>query len=116
MRVELQTDGGVAFFPGLSKPVVVNSADLPKEQAGQLQQLIDQAHFFELPAASRALPKGAADMRRYTITVEDGRRHSTVRVDDPVEDANLRALIDFLQAQRSSPDRASGSSTPSNPT
>jgi hypothetical protein len=100
MRVELQTDGGIAYFPGLSKPVVVNSADLPKAQASQLQQLIDDAHFFELPAAPRARPKGAADMRSYTITVEDGRRRSTVRLVDPVEDTNLQALIEFLEAQR----------------
>ena len=100
MRVELQTEGGVAFFPGLNKPVVVDSDDLPKKQAAQFQQLIDSTRFFELPAASRSLPKGAADMRRYTITVEDGRRRRTVRLTDPIEDANLQALIDFLQKQR----------------
>src|SRR5215204_1699213 len=72
MRVELQTDGGIAYFPGLSKPVVVDSSDLPKEQSAQLKQLIASTRFFELPAASRSLPKGAADLRRYTITVEDG--------------------------------------------
>ena len=61
MRVELQTEGGVAFFPGLNKPVVVDSDDLPKKQAAQFQQLIDSTHFFDLPAASRSLPKGAAE-------------------------------------------------------
>jgi hypothetical protein len=102
MRVELQTDGGIAFFPGLNKPVVLNSSDLPKEQAAQLQQLLDSTHFFDLPAASRSLPKGAADMRRYTITVEDGQRRRTVRLNDPVDDTHLRALIDFVQGQRGS--------------
>jgi hypothetical protein len=100
MRVELQTEGGMAYFPGLAKPVVVDSSDLPKAQAAQLQQLLDSAHFFELPAASRAIPKGAADMRRYTITVADGRRRRTVRLTDPVEDPQLQALIEFLQSQR----------------
>ena len=99
MRVELQTEGGIAFFPGLNKPVVLNSSDLSKEQSTQLQQLLDSTRFFELPAASRSLPKGAADMRRYTITVEDGRRRRTVRLTDPIEDTNLQSLIDFLQAQ-----------------
>jgi len=100
MRVELQTEGGIAFFPGLSRPVVVDSGDLPKEQASQLQRLIDSTRFFELPAAARSLPKGAADTRRYTITVQDGRRRRTVRLNDPVEDTQLQALIDFLQDQR----------------
>ena len=115
MRVELQTEGGIAFFPGLNKPVVLNTSDLPKEQAAQLQQLIASTHFFDLPAASRSLPKGAADMRRYTITVEDGRRRRTVHLNDPIEDARLQALIDFLQGQRGSQGRASNSSTSSGP-
>lgn len=102
MRVELQIEGGMAYFPGLNKPVVVDSGDLSKAQAAKLQQLIDSAHFFELPAASRSLPKGAADMRRYTIKVEDGRRRRTVRLNEPVENARLQELIDFLQDQRSS--------------
>ena len=100
MRVELQTEGGVAYFPGLAKPVLVDSDNLPKAQAAQLQQLLTTTRFFELPAASRAIPKGAADMRHYTITVEDGRRHRTVRLNDPVEDPQVQALIDFVQGRR----------------
>ena len=116
MRVELQVDGGVAYFPGLSRPVVVNSDDLPKEQAGQLQQLLDDARFFEQPAASRSVPKGAADMRRYTITAQDGRRNQTVRLVEPIEDSHLQALVDFLQRQRISQARdKSDSSAPNRP-
>ncbi|MEO7911749.1 MAG: protealysin inhibitor emfourin [Roseiflexaceae bacterium] len=100
MRVELQTEGGLAFFPGLNKPIVLNSTDLPKAQVAHLQRLLDSTRFFELPAASRSIPKGAADLRRYTITVEDGRRRRTVRLTDPVEDTNLQALLEFLQKQR----------------
>ena len=103
MRVELQTEGGIAFFPGLNKPIVLNSNDLSKAQSDQLQQLLDSTHFFELPAASRSVPKGAADMRRYTITVEDGRRRRTVRLVDPIEDTHLQALIEFLQERRGAP-------------
>jgi hypothetical protein len=115
MRVELQTDGGIAFFPGLNKPVVLSSSDLPKEQADQLQQLIASTRFFDLPAASRALPKGAADMRSYTITVEDGGRRRTVRLSEPVEDSSLQELIAFLQSQPSTQGRAAGTSTASEP-
>ena len=100
MRVELRTEGGIAFFPGLNKPIVLNSNDLSKAQAAKLQQLLDSTRFFELPAASRSVPKGAADMRRYTITVEDGRRRRTVRLVDPIEDTQLQALIEFLQERR----------------
>ena len=110
MRVELQTDGGVAYFPGLNKPVVVDSADLPKEQADKFEQLLEQAHLFEQPVASRSLPKGAVDIRQYTLTVQDGRRSRTVRLADPIEDPNLQALIAFLQDQRIAQARGSDSS------
>jgi hypothetical protein len=107
MRVELLTEGGVAFFPGLSKPIVVDSADLPQAEARRLEQLVADARFFELPAASRALPKGGGDMRSHTITVKDGRRNHTVRLIEPIEDHNLQALVEFLQGQRVAQRRAS---------
>ena len=100
MRIQFQTQGGIAFFPGLSKPVVVDSADMTKEQAARLHQLITAAGFFDLPAASRTLPKGAADYRQYTISVQDGKRRRTVRLTDPIEDPQMQALIDFLEQQR----------------
>ena len=110
MRVELQTEGGIAYFPGLNKPVVIDSADLPQAQASQLAQMLDDVHFFELPAASRSVPKNAADMRLYLLTVEDGKRRHTVRFVDPIEDANVQSLLDFLQDQRIAQRRASKSS------
>ena len=113
MRVELQIEGGIAFFPGLNKPVVLNSTDLPKAQADKLHQLIASMRFFDLPAASRALPKGAADMRAYTITVEDGRRRRTVRLNDPVEDSRLQELISFLQNQPGTSSQDVDTSAPS---
>ncbi|HJZ49483.1 MAG TPA: protealysin inhibitor emfourin [Roseiflexaceae bacterium] len=115
MRVELQTDGGVAYFPGLNKPVVVDSADLPKEQADKFDQLLEQARLFEQPAAPRSVPKGAVDMRRYTLTVQGGGRSRTVRLADPIEDPNLQALVDFLQDQRIAQARGSASSPPAKP-
>src|SRR3954468_1018612 len=100
MRVEFQSEGGIAYFPGLNKPVVIDSATLPTKQATKLQQLLDSANFFELPEAAKKPPKGAADYRTYTISVEDGKRHRTIRLHDPIEDTNLQALIAFLQEQR----------------
>jgi hypothetical protein len=100
MRVQLQTEGGIAFFPGLSKPVVVDSAELPKEQGARFEQLVDSARLFDLPARSRTPSKAAADYRQYTITIQDGKRRRTVRLTDPIDDPNIQALIDFLQEQR----------------
>lgn len=111
MRVELLTEGGVAFFPGLSKPIVVDSATLPEAEARRLEQLVGDARFFDLPAASRSLPKGGGDMRSHTITVKDGRRNHTVRLIEPVDDPHLQALIEFLQGQRVAQRRAPADQT-----
>ena len=97
MRVQFKTEGGIAYFPGLSKPVTIESADLPPAEAATLRRLVEAAHFFDLPAAPRTLPKGAADYHQYTITIEDRQRHHTARLADPIESPELQALVEFLR-------------------
>lgn len=96
MRIHFKTDGGIAAFPGLSRPVSINSDDLSPAEADQLKRRIDEARFFEQPAIAEAAARGAADYRQYTITVEDKGRSHTVRFVDPVKDPGLQALVDFL--------------------
>jgi len=102
MRIEFKTEGGLAFFPGLLRPAVIDSHDLSAAEAAELERLLDSARFFELPEDSRALHRGAADYRQYTIIVENGDRRHTVRLADPVENRQLQALLDLLgrHAQR----------------
>ena len=103
MRVEFTTEGGIAFFPGLSRPAVIDSADLAPADAAELKRLVDDAAFFERPAPARTMPKGAADYQQYTISVDDqGRRHA-IRLADPVEDPRLQALLDFLRRHSARP-------------
>jgi hypothetical protein len=99
MRVEFTTEGGIAHFPGLSRPVVIDSATLPAEEDAELKRLVEAARFFEQPTAVGAPPPGAADYRQYTITVEDNGRRHTVQLADPVEDPPLQQLLHFLQAK-----------------
>jgi hypothetical protein len=97
MRIEFTTEGGIAYFPGLSRPVVIDTANLPQADAAELKRLLDAADFFEQPALPRTLPKGAADYQQYTISVEDGRRRHAIRLIDPIEDRRLAALVGFLR-------------------
>ena len=99
MNVEYKVEGGLAFFPGLSKPVLIDSDNLPAKDANELRQLIDNAHFFDIPPVA-TVPKGAADYRRYTITVEDGLRRHTIQLTDPISDPHLQALLDYLNQVR----------------
>jgi hypothetical protein len=97
MQVQLQMEGGFAFFPGLSKPITINSETLSTQQSEKLKQLLETAHFFDLPPVIGTPGPGAADYRRYTITVDDGSRHHTVQMTDPIKDPNLQALLNCLK-------------------
>jgi hypothetical protein len=100
MRIELNIDGGLAYFPGLSKPVTIDSNALAPQEADKLKQLVDLAKFFDLPPVMNAPAPGAADYHRYTITVDDDGKHHTVQLFDPIEDPNLQALLTFLKTHR----------------
>ena len=98
MRIRFQSDGGFGHFPGLSEPVSIDTARLSPDEAARIEGLVGGADFFARPEAAGAPAQGAADLRRYTITVDDDTgRSRTLQVTDPVEDAALNALIDSLR-------------------
>jgi hypothetical protein len=99
MRVQFQTEGGIAYIPGLQKPITIDVDALPEADASRLRQLVSAVSFFDLPTRIGSPPRGAADMRQYTITIEDGGRRHTMRVAEPVSDPSLQELIDTLRTQ-----------------
>jgi len=99
MRVEFKMEGGLAYFPGLSQPIVLDSKELPEDEAQELRGLVEATRFFERPTSVSPPPRGAADYRQYAITVEDGGRRHTVTLIDPVTDHHLQELLRFLQAK-----------------
>ena len=102
LRIELKVEGGLAYFPGLSKPTVIDSDQLPQQEADELKRLVTATSFFSLPNAIGTPAPGAADYRRYTITVQDGGKQHTVHLTDLVEDPELQKLLSYLKARRSS--------------
>lgn len=100
MRVTLTTEGGLAYFPALAKPVTVDSAALPPDQADELQRLIAAADFFNRPSEAAPPPPGAADYRTYTLTVDDGARAHTIRTTDIASDPTLNSLLVFIKGLR----------------
>jgi hypothetical protein len=99
VRIRLETDGGFAVFPGLNTPVEVDTSQLPPPDAAEFERLVEAAHFFDQPAVTPA-PRGAADYRQYTLTVEHDGRSQTVQVAEPVADPALRQLVARLAARR----------------
>jgi hypothetical protein len=100
MRVEFATSGGIAYFPGLARPVVIEANQLPEDEARKLNDLVAASRFFDQPerTASKMAP-GAADYRQHTITIDQGGRSHTLVVNEPIEDPDLKQLVGFLESQ-----------------
>jgi len=99
MRVQFTVGGGIAYLPGLAKPVVIDSDQLTKADVTELKRLVDAANFFALPSKISPPRPGAADYVQYTVTIEQGEQRHTVEWTDLAEEPNLRQLRIFLQAK-----------------
>ena len=103
MRIEFRTEGGLAYFPGLSQPQVLDTATLPGAERAALETLVDAAHFFSRPARVGPTDAGAADHRTYTIRVEREGSSHTVEAIEPIADPTLQALVDALRTRLRAP-------------
>ncbi len=101
MRIQFKMEGGIAYFPGLSKPITIDSDTLLKQESDELKRLVNATHFFALPAVMGSPSPGAADYRQYTITIQDEGKQHTVHLTDLIENPNLQALLTYLRARRS---------------
>jgi hypothetical protein len=100
VQIQFKMEGGLAYFPGLSKPITIDSDELPKQESDELKRLVNATHFFDLPTVIGSPAGGAADYRQYTITIKDNGKQHTVRLTDPIEDPNLQALLTYLKTRR----------------
>ena len=99
MRVQFTTEGGIAYFPGMSKPVIIDSEKLSEEDAIELRHLVEAAHFFDLPTRGSPPPKGSADFYSYVITVSEKGRQHTIRINEFEKNPELQNLLNFLKAK-----------------
>ncbi len=97
MRIQFKTEGGIAYFPGLSQPLTLDSAQLSQSDAAELKRLVDQTQFFDLPKQVGTPPRGAADYYTYTVTIEEDGRSHTVRMTDFVQEPKLKELLNLLK-------------------
>ncbi len=88
---------GVAYFPGLAQPVTIDTRELSEPEAEELQRLVDEARFFDLPSATRTPYRTLPDMWLYCLTVEEGDRCHTIRLTDPAGDPILQTLLDVVR-------------------
>lgn len=83
----------------------VDTQDLPSKEADEIKNLVEKAHFFELPSKlsqpSSKTTKGAADYFVYKITIQNNnnnqsKKEHSVECNDLSMQPTLRPLIDFL--------------------
>jgi hypothetical protein len=96
VEIVFKTEGGLVFMPGLSRPTTIDTTQLPHDQAAELERLVADADFFDLPTSPKTYPK-AADVQSYTIRIIDGSRQHEVKLVDPVSDPQLVSLLDCLK-------------------
>ncbi len=107
MKVYFKPEGGFGFFPGLNKPLELNSEDLPEAEASHLKKLITEAQVFDLPSQPAATTRGA-DLKKYTIRVEDQDRQHWIQLADTEPNPRLHNLLTYLTQKQKESRSASG--------
>lgn len=97
MRIAFCTDGGIAAFPGLRRPVAFDVDALPPPEQARFAALVTQARFFSRAAEVQAAPM--PDARTYSIEINDGSQHRTLHLREPVGDPALNALVQAIRAR-----------------
>ncbi len=99
MKIYFKPEGGFGYFPGLNKPLELNSEQLPPEEADHLQQLVHEASFFNLPNQEPAAERGA-DQKKYTIRVEDKDQQHWIELHDTEVNPQLQNLLTYLHQKQ----------------
>jgi hypothetical protein len=91
MHVTIQRTGG---FAGIPMTKSIDGASLSDSESRRLQQMIETAHFFEIPALIPSKPQ--PDRFEYRITVEqNGKKHSVTAAEHALP-SELRPLVDWM--------------------
>lgn len=99
MKVNFKSEGGFGFFPGLNKPVEIDSNELPADEAEHLEKLVDKAAFFDHPSVTPTPTRGA-DFKTYTITVENQGQQHKVEVNDINASSQIQDLLSYLRKKQ----------------
>jgi hypothetical protein len=97
---------GVFYAPGLARPVVIDTEDLPAAVAKKLERLADDAQVFEqTELGSGADSAKLRDAQETVITVEAEGKERTLRVPDPVAAIASKSLREFVTLVRDQAER-----------
>ena len=93
MRIEFVRTGG---FAGLRMATTIDVDSLPPEEAQEIQDALEEAHFFALPPELHEETRGV-DRFQYEITVDDGAQKHTVQTGETALPEHLQPLVQKLE-------------------
>ncbi len=92
MHIDFTRSGG---FAGMRLSCSLDTDQLPDDQASELNKLIGDSAFFELP--EKMLPeKPQPDRFEYHVNVDAGDKSHAVMVSDAAAPDSLRPLLNYL--------------------
>lgn len=94
MKIYFEQSGGIL---GIDSNISIDIDYLSPDEASKLQQLVEDAKFFELPEESPESPQHSADYFEYKITIEAKDRKHDVKTTDITMQSNLAPLIRYLR-------------------
>lgn len=91
MRIRFERSGGFANIPLRAE---LDSDQMPRDRAQELERLVERARPFDQPAESAQA--ATPDDFQYEMAIEDGARSHTLRTGDTAAADDLKLLFDFL--------------------
>lgn len=82
-------------FTGITLSMELENNDLESDEAGEVEDLIDQSGFFALQEKD-SLSSEAPDQFQYKITIEYKGKKKTVEMTESAVSGGLRPLINYL--------------------
>jgi hypothetical protein len=97
---------GLVYAPGLARPVVIDTDELPATVARKLERLADDAKLFEQTDTTLGTGSGKSrDAQETLIAIEDEGKERTFRVTDPIGAIASKPLREFVMLVRQQADR-----------
>lgn len=97
LKIFFEQSGGIA---GLSKKIALDTNSLPPSEAQEIESIVDNSKFYELPSIIlQPKSNAAADYFKYKITLESdsGNNKHTVETTDITMPSGLSPFIAYLR-------------------
>ena len=99
MQIMFRIGGDSLTGAQKDQQLTIDSDQLNQEDASELKGLVAASHIFDLPPIVISHPSDSAAVPvSYTVTVEISGHSHTIWIAEPVENSDLKRLLEYLTA------------------